>query len=191
MRVCCRTSPWAFLIITQVYSRERFNVRLSGRQHGAILIPACRLLLSSIYNSSVPPQFDVAGVGLNATDTLLVVPRFPAYAGKVPFEEEIVSPGGQVASAMAACARLGLRTKYIGTIGDDERGRIPLASLRAAGINVDQVPRRAGGGHKGGPGAGARASPKSVALHPHRPRPGRAPGAGAAPGVPAPPPRRD
>src|SRR5271165_3827412 len=68
------------------------------------------------YNSSVPPPFDVVGVGLNATDTLLVVPRFPAYAGKVPFDEEIVSPGGQVASAMAACARLGLRTKYIGTI---------------------------------------------------------------------------
>ena len=30
-------------------------------------------------------QFDVVGVGLNATDTLLVVPHFPAYAGKVPF----------------------------------------------------------------------------------------------------------
>ena len=92
----------------------------------------------------MPPQFDVAGVGLNATDTLLVVPRFPPYAGKVPFEEEIVSPGGQVASAMAACARLGLRTKYIGTIGDDERGRIQMASLRAAGINVDHVQSRAG-----------------------------------------------
>ena len=35
------------------------------------------------------PEFDVVGVGLNATDTLLVVPRFPAYGGKVPFEEEI------------------------------------------------------------------------------------------------------
>ena len=68
------------------------------------------------------PEFDVVGVGLNATDTLLVVPHFPAYAGKVPFQEEILSPGGQVASAMVACARLGLRAKYIGTIGDDERG---------------------------------------------------------------------
>ncbi len=74
---------------------------------------------ASPYNSSVACEFDVVGVGLNATDTLLVVPRFPAYAGKVPFEEEIVSPGGQVASALAACARLGLRTKYIGTIRDD------------------------------------------------------------------------
>jgi hypothetical protein len=42
------------------------------------------------------PDFDVVGVGLNATDTLLIVPHFPAYAGNVPFAEEMVSPGGQV-----------------------------------------------------------------------------------------------
>jgi len=96
-----------------------------------------------VYNGLVTASFDVVGVGLNATDTLLVVPRFPAYAGKVAFEEEIVSPGGQVASAMAACARLGLRAKYIGAVGDDERGRIQMASLAEAGINLDHVQRRA------------------------------------------------
>ncbi len=89
------------------------------------------------------PRFDVVGVGLNATDTLLVVPRFPAFAGKVPFEEEIVSPGGQVASALAACASLGLRTKYIGTVGGDERARIQLQSLRQAGIDLEHVQIRA------------------------------------------------
>jgi sulfofructose kinase len=88
--------------------------------------------------------FDVVGVGLNATDTLLVLPRFPAYAGKEPFEEEILSPGGQVASALVTCARLGLRTKYIGTVGDDERGRIQMDSLIASGINLDHVQLRRG-----------------------------------------------
>jgi sulfofructose kinase len=88
------------------------------------------------------PEYDVVGVGLNATDTLLIVPHFPAYAGKVPFEEEIVSPGGQVASAMVACASLGLRVKYIGSIGDDERGRIQIESLRGTGINLDHVQLR-------------------------------------------------
>jgi sulfofructose kinase len=87
-------------------------------------------------------EFDVVGVGLNATDTLLMVPHFPAYAGKVRFEEEIVSPGGQVASALVACARLGLRVKYIGAIGDDERGRIQLESLRSTGVNLDHVQLR-------------------------------------------------
>ena len=89
--------------------------------------------------SETMSEFDVVGVGLNATDTLLVVPHFPAYAGKAPFLEEIVSPGGQVAGALVTCARLGLSVKYIGTVGDDERGRIQIESLRAAGINIQHV----------------------------------------------------
>jgi sulfofructose kinase len=89
-----------------------------------------------------PLVVDVVGVGLNATDTMLVVPHFPAYGGKVPFLSESYSPGGQVATAMVACAKLGLRTKYIGTIGDDERGRIQMESLRGSGINLDHVQQR-------------------------------------------------
>ncbi|HMD47773.1 MAG TPA: PfkB family carbohydrate kinase [Bryobacteraceae bacterium] len=76
---------------------------------------------------------------MNATDTLILVPRFPPYAGKIAFDREILSPGGQVASALVTCARLGLRTKYIGTVGDDERGRIQMESLRESGINLDDV----------------------------------------------------
>jgi sulfofructose kinase len=90
------------------------------------------------------PDFDVVGVGLNATDTLLVVSHFPAYGGKVPFHEEVLSPGGQVASAMVTCARLGLRTKYIGTVGDDERGRIQMESLRSSSVNLEHVQLRRG-----------------------------------------------
>ena len=86
--------------------------------------------------------FDVVGVGLNATDTLLLVPHFPAYAGKAPYTREILSPGGQVASAMVACARLGLRVKYIGAVGDDERGRIQIESLRASALDLAHVQLR-------------------------------------------------
>jgi sulfofructose kinase len=83
--------------------------------------------------------FDVVGVGLNATDTLILLPRFPAYAGKVAFDEEILSPGGQVASAMVTCAKLGMKTKYIGTMGDDQRGRVQMQSLWGSGINLDDI----------------------------------------------------
>ena len=85
------------------------------------------------------PQFDLVGVGLNATDTLLILNKFPPYAGKVPFEAEILSPGGQVASAVVTAAKLGLNAKYIGTVGDDERGRVQMESLRASGVNLDDV----------------------------------------------------
>jgi sugar/nucleoside kinase (ribokinase family) len=86
--------------------------------------------------------FDVVGVGLNATDTMLLVPRFPAYGGKVPFHHEVMSPGGQVASAMVTCARLGLRARYIGTVGDDERGEIQMQSLLSSGVDLTYVQRR-------------------------------------------------
>ena len=38
------------------------------------------------------PLFDVAGVGLNATDTLILLPHFPPYGGKAPFEREMLEP---------------------------------------------------------------------------------------------------
>ena len=85
------------------------------------------------------PPFDVVGVGLNATDTLILLPRFPAYGGKVPFQCEVLSAGGQVATAMVTCARLGLRAKYIGTLGDDQRGVVQLESLRSSGVNIDDI----------------------------------------------------
>jgi sulfofructose kinase len=87
-------------------------------------------------------QFDMVGIGLNATDTVFKVPHFPAYGGKVPFHGEFVSVGGQVASAVVACAKLGLRTKYIGAVGDDERARLQLDSLREAGIDIEHVRQR-------------------------------------------------
>jgi sugar/nucleoside kinase (ribokinase family) len=89
-------------------------------------------------------DFDVVGVGLNATDTLLLVPQFPAYAGKEPFTAEILSPGGQVATAMVTCAKLGLRARYVGTVGDDERGRVQIESLRESGVDLEYVQVRAG-----------------------------------------------
>lgn len=81
-------------------------------------------------------KVDVAGLGLNATDTVLVVREFPPLGGK----ERVVSlsrqAGGQVATALVACQRLGLRTRYIGKVGDDEAGRLQLESLREEGVEV-------------------------------------------------------
>ncbi|MGH9470458.1 MAG: carbohydrate kinase family protein [Terriglobia bacterium] len=84
-------------------------------------------------------QVDVTGLGLNATDTVLLVRGFPALGGK----ERVVSvsrqAGGQVATALVACQRLGRRARYIGNVGDDDGGRLQLESLRSEGIDVEQV----------------------------------------------------
>lgn len=82
---------------------------------------------------------DVVGLGLNATDTVLRVREVPPLGGK----ERIVSierqAGGQVATALVTCQRLGLRTRYIGRVGDDEGGKFQLASLREEGVDVRYV----------------------------------------------------
>jgi sulfofructose kinase len=90
----------------------------------------------------------VVGVGLNATDTVLVAPRFPSYGGKAPFKQEIISPGGQVASAIVTCRRLGLAAKYIGSVGDDFRGRIQMQSLEESGVDIEHVQIREGCGNQ-------------------------------------------
>ena len=87
----------------------------------------------------MPRKFDVVGVGLNATDTVILVSRMPRFGGKAPFYNELTSTGGQVASAVVTCQKLGLRSKYIGSVGDDERGRIQLKSLQESGVDIEHV----------------------------------------------------
>lgn len=90
------------------------------------------------------PTIDVLGIGLNATDTLILVPEFPPYAGKIAFDRELLSPGGQVATAVVTCAKLGLRAKYVGTIGDDLRGQIQRESLDNTGVDTSGLIVREG-----------------------------------------------
>lgn len=90
------------------------------------------------------PAVDVLGIGLNATDTLIVLPEFPPYAGKIAFDRELLSPGGQVATAVVTCAKLGLRSKYIGTIGDDLRGDVQRESLEGTGVDTSGIIVRPG-----------------------------------------------
>lgn len=45
-------------------------------------------------------------------------------------------PGGQAATAMVTCARLGWRARYIGRFGDDEFGRLGRQSLVDEGVDV-------------------------------------------------------
>ena len=40
--------------------------------------------------------------------------------------------GGQMATALAACAAFGLRTAYVGRVGTDDNGRLIRSELRAA-----------------------------------------------------------
>src|SRR4051812_24388447 len=82
---------------------------------------------------------DVVGLGLNAMDTICILDRFPEPNTKVVIRNVRTEPGGQVATALATCARFGLTARYIGSVGDDDVGLAQLDSLRNAGLATDWI----------------------------------------------------
>ena len=82
------------------------------------------------------PQVDLVGVGLNATDTLIPVPQFPERGSKLEYRSATVMPGGQVATTVVACQTWGLRTRYVGKLGDDDAGRLHEEAFRRCGVDA-------------------------------------------------------
>ncbi len=89
--------------------------------------------------TALPKTVDVVGVGINATDTIIRLPRFPEFNSKVEILSVEVLPGGQVASAMVACQRWGMQTRYVGKVGDDEAGRMQRATLEREGVEAELI----------------------------------------------------
>ena len=81
-------------------------------------------------------KVDVVGVGLNATDTLIPVAHYPARGSKVEFRSANVLPGGQVATAVVACQHWGLRTRYVGKLGDDGAAVMHRAEFARLGVEA-------------------------------------------------------
>lgn len=87
-------------------------------------------------------MWDVVGVGANSVDYVHILPELPQLSGagaKVKIERQEILCGGQMATAMCACARLGLRAKYAGVTGSDENGRRVRRELQRRGIDVEDV----------------------------------------------------
>ena len=93
------------------------------------------------FNPSFPKNkpFDVVGMGLNSVDFLTMVPEFPTLNSKMKILQFSKQGGGQVATAMVALARWGVKTKYIGKVGGDELGQFSLNSIRQEGVDVSSV----------------------------------------------------
>jgi sulfofructose kinase len=82
------------------------------------------------------PKVDLVGVGLNATDTLIPLPSFPAPGSKVEYSTVKVLPGGQVATTVIACQSWGLTTRYVGKLGDDEAADLHRREFARVGVDA-------------------------------------------------------
>jgi sugar/nucleoside kinase (ribokinase family) len=88
----------------------------------------------------IPPAgtrpFDVVGLGLNSIDLVAVVAEYPEANTKQRLQRFARLPGGQIATALAVCSRLGWRTRYLGSFGDDPHGELSRASLVEEGVDL-------------------------------------------------------
>lgn len=84
-------------------------------------------------------KVDVTGIGINATDSVIQLPRFPEFNSKLELSSTKILPGGQVASALVACRRWGLSARYVGSIGDDPAGTLQEREFRKNRIEAHLV----------------------------------------------------
>jgi sulfofructose kinase len=85
------------------------------------------------------PQVDLVGVGLNATDTLIPLPAYPERGSKLEYSSASVMPGGQVATTVVACQKWGLRTRYVGKLGNDDAARLHEDAFQRAGVEAQLI----------------------------------------------------
>ncbi len=91
---------------------------------------------------------DVVGFGVNTVDLTALIDGYPGPDTKQPMADFDIQGGGMTATALVACARLGLRARYIGKVGGDFWARVSLRTLRREGIDVRHVLRaRESAGH--------------------------------------------
>jgi sugar/nucleoside kinase (ribokinase family) len=90
-------------------------------------------------------ELDVVGLGEISLDRAIELDRMPVVGGKQTARREWDAAGGQIATAVLGCARLGLRTAFVGAVGDDAAAEQALAPLRAGGVDLSGLQRVAGG----------------------------------------------
>jgi sulfofructose kinase len=83
-----------------------------------------------------PLPVDLVGVGLNATDTVIPLETYPARGSKTEYSTVTTLPGGQVATTVVACQQWGLRTRYVGKLGDDLAATLHREAFSHAGVEA-------------------------------------------------------
>jgi sugar/nucleoside kinase (ribokinase family) len=87
--------------------------------------------------------FDVVGFGECSIDEVWMVPSLAALtkSGKLRANKRDRLGGGQIATAMVACARLGLKAAFCATVGDDGAASDLVRGLADEGVDVEGVHR--------------------------------------------------
>lgn len=92
---------------------------------------------SALWPPRAARTIDVAGLGQCSLDHVGRMERWPGVGQKSELARYEKLPGGSTATSVLAAARLGLRTAFLGAVGDDADGRLVAEPLRKAGVELD------------------------------------------------------
>ncbi len=81
---------------------------------------------------------EVIGIGALNIDQIYSVARILSD-GEAPVTEFSLSPGGSAANTIYGLAKLGVSGGFLGTLGDDEAGRMLLEDFRNVGVDTGQI----------------------------------------------------
>jgi len=84
-------------------------------------------------------KLDMIAIGNLNVDLIGKVKKLPARDEKLLLEEFAMRPGGGAANFAAACSKLGLKSGFIGCVGNDEFGKELLANLKRHGVDTSRI----------------------------------------------------
>jgi ribokinase len=88
-------------------------------------------------------SIEVIGLGALNVDHIYLVEQI-LVDGESQVEEFALFPGGSAANTIYGLAKLGVKTGFIGLVGDDEESKLLLESFRSVGVDTSQIGVRQG-----------------------------------------------
>lgn len=83
-------------------------------------------------------KIQVIGLGAMNMDYLCQVERI-IEDGEAPIRNFVLSPGGSAANTVYGLAKLGVKTGFVGAVGEDDDGDALVGSLELAGVDVTGI----------------------------------------------------
>lgn len=83
-------------------------------------------------------SLEIIGFGAMNIDQLYLVERI-LTDGEAPIKRFTLCPGGSAANTIYGLARLGIATGFIGTVGDDDPGRMLVKDFESAGVDSSRI----------------------------------------------------
>ena len=84
-------------------------------------------------------KFDLIGFDNPFLDLVIEIDRLPASNTNCPMYERCFQGGGNVATALVAASRLGLKTSLLGCVGDDLFGKMSIAVLEYNEVDTSKM----------------------------------------------------